>query len=176
MISGASEQELANARANIVMKLDNTSTYESWLIIDTHLEQLEKENQELKKHLKVPEICNLKTLEDYKSYYEDTKREQILADTYIEYCAYVNLAHRYSELKKQLEEEYFKLSRESIEYTIKLHKNKVQQKEFIKYLEDEINKCQSNIFADGVKYGFQLSLSKYKKIIGVLDDKESKEN
>lgn len=53
MISGASEQELelANARANIVMKLDNTSTYESWLIIDTYLERLEKENQELKKQL-----------------------------------------------------------------------------------------------------------------------------
>ena len=47
MISGASEEELelANARANVVMKLDNTSTYESWLIIDTYLEQLEKENQ-----------------------------------------------------------------------------------------------------------------------------------
>ena len=51
MISGASEQELANARANIVMKLDNTSTYESWLIVDTYLEQLEKEKQELKKQL-----------------------------------------------------------------------------------------------------------------------------
>lgn len=53
MISGASEEELelANARANVVMKLDNTSTYESWLIIDTYLEQLEKENQKLKKQL-----------------------------------------------------------------------------------------------------------------------------
>ena len=65
---------------------------------------LKEENQELKKYLKVPETCNLKTLEDYKSYYEDTTREQILEDTYIEYCAYVNLAHRYSKLKKQLEE------------------------------------------------------------------------
>lgn len=45
-------------------------------------------------------------------------------------------------------------------------KLKKQQKEFIKYLEAEINKCPSNIFADGVKYGFQLSLSKYKEIIG----------
>lgn len=45
-----------------------------------------------------------------------------------------------------------------------------QQQEFIKYLEDEINKCQSNNFADGVKYGFQLSLSKYKEIIGVEDE------
>ena len=51
MISGANEQELANARANIVMKLDNTSTYESWLIVDSYLGQLEKENQELKKQL-----------------------------------------------------------------------------------------------------------------------------
>lgn len=118
MISGANEQELelANARANIVMKLDNTSTYESWLIVDSYLGQLEKENQELKKQL------------------------------------------------EELEEDYFKLSREITEYTIKLHKNKVQRKEFIKYLEDEINKCQSDIFADGVKYGFQLSLQKYKKI------------
>lgn len=45
MISGASEQELelANARANIIMALDNTSTYESWLIIDTYIEKLEQE-------------------------------------------------------------------------------------------------------------------------------------
>lgn len=73
---------------------------------DEYLEKVNKlikENQELKKHLEVPETCNLKTLEDYKRYYEDTTKEQILADTYIEYCAYVNLAHRYSELKKQLE-------------------------------------------------------------------------
>lgn len=63
-----------------------------------------QEAKELKKHLEVAEPCNLKTLEDYKSYYEDTTKEQILADTYIDYCAYVNLAHRYAELKKQLEE------------------------------------------------------------------------
>lgn len=67
-------------------------------------DDLVEENEELKKHLEMPETCNLKTLEDYKSYYEDTTREQILEDTYIDYCAYVNLAHRYSELKKQLEE------------------------------------------------------------------------
>lgn len=71
----------------------------------THNEsvKIQKENQELKKHLEVPETCNLKTLEDYKSYYVDTAIEQILADTYIEYCAYVNLAHRYSELNKQVD-------------------------------------------------------------------------
>lgn len=72
-------------------------------LLISYNQALLKENQELKKRLKVPKACNLKTLEDYKSYYEDTTREQILEDTYIEYCAYVNLAHRYSELKKQLE-------------------------------------------------------------------------
>lgn len=71
----------------------------------THNESIDvkDENEKLKKHLKVPKACSLKTLEDYKSYYEDTTREQILEDTYIEYCAYVNLAHRYSELKKKYE-------------------------------------------------------------------------
>ena len=88
------------------------SLIEAWQLDEADLNQTDinamqtllKENQELKKHLKLPKACNLKTLEDYKSYYEDTTREQILEDTYIEYCAYVNLAHRYSELKKQLEE------------------------------------------------------------------------
>lgn len=111
MISGANEQELelANARANIVMKLDNTSTYESWLIVDSYLGQLEKQ---LENNLKI-------NVADHK--YASTCEDKVIV----------------------LE---------------------TQKKEFIKYLEDEINKCQSNIFADGVKYGFQLSLQKYKEI------------
>lgn len=109
-----------------------------------------KENQELKKHLKVPKAYNLKTLEDYKSYYEDITREQILEDTYIEYCAYVNLAHRYSELKKQLEEKQnpFKgifaqvnddtLLRDCGNMNAEINELKNQQNEFIKYLEGKI--------------------------------------
>ena len=168
-----------------------------------------KENQELKKHLKVPKACNLKTLEDYKSYYEDTTREQILEDTYIEYCAYVNLAHRYSELKKQLEEweHHLKCSKEMLdiqgqkgnydydeymlglyngmEYTIALFEtrepnfisgkdvefinNRTQQKEFIKYLEDEI-KLQEEINDIVLATGFEEILQKYKEITG--DDKK----
>lgn len=58
----------------------------------------------------------------------------------------------------------------SISNALIIQINKTQQKEFIKYLEEEINKCQSNIFADGVKYGFQLSLSKYKEIIGYKNE------
>ena len=54
MISGASEEELdlANARADIILALDNTATYESWLYIDTYIEKLENEKQQLIKFLK----------------------------------------------------------------------------------------------------------------------------
>lgn len=113
----------------------------------THNESvdIQRENQELKKHLEVPETCNLKTLEDYKRYYEDTTKEQILADTYIEYCAYVNLAHRYSELKKQLENN-LKINVADHKYASDCEDKVIiletQKKEFIKYLEDEIKELQ----------------------------------
>ena len=126
-----------------------------------------KENQELKKHLEVPEPCNLKTLEDYKSYYEDTTKEQILADTYIDYCAYVNLAHRCSELKKQVEqyqEEVCILDMRTDE-NIKLIN---QQKEFIKYLEDMLDD-ENDIFS---VVRVKDVLQKYKEIAGVSDDKK----
>jgi hypothetical protein len=146
------------------------------------VESLLKENQELKKHLKVPKACNLKTLEDYKSYYEDTTREQILEDTYIEYCAYVNLAHRYSKLKKQLEEYengYFKLSEENDNYAIKFHKYKTQQKEFIKWLENGIEKVKNTEFLDeriqrAGLIAYNRCLQKYKSIIGVSDENNIK--
>lgn len=141
------------------------------------VKSLLKENQELKKHLKVPKACNLKTLEDYKSYYEDTTREQILEDTYIEYCAYVNLAHRYSELKKQVEEtekclkDMFHIN---IENDKELEKAKTQQKEFIKYLEDEIERKRKNAtcmfeYNDTV-LPLKEVLQEYKEIIGVEDE------
>lgn len=172
-----------------------------------------KENQELKKHLKVPKAYNLKTLEDYKSYYEDTTREQILEDTYIEYCAYVNLAHRYSELKKQLEEweHHLKCSKEMLdiqgqkgnydydeymlglyngmEYVIALFEtrepnyingkdveftnNKIQQKEFIKWLEDYLKLFDKMDIDAKISYDmFEEVLQKYKKITGVSDEKK----
>ena len=94
MISGADELELANARANIVMKLDNTSTYESWLIVDSYLGQLEKENQELKEQLENNSKINVA---DHK-YASTCEDKVIILET--------------------------------------------QQKEFIKYLEDEIKELQ----------------------------------
>lgn len=149
------------------------------------VKSLLKENQELKKHLKVPKACNLKTLEDYKSYYEDTTREQILEDTYIEYCAYVNLAHRYSELKKQVEEyqkdikDLDNQNKRAFE-NMQLNQLKVcnmikQQKEFIKYLEDYINSLKKeygNYVNDnyseeyGRYYTAKEILQKYEEIIG----------
>lgn len=148
----------------------------------THNESIDiqKENQELKKHLKVPKACNLKTLEDYKSYYEDTTREQILEDTYIEYCAYVNLAHRYSELKKQVEEyqkdikDLDNQNKRAFE-NMQLNQLKVcnmikQQKEFIKYLKGKINFYKINTQGYSMNLVEEI-LQKYKEIIGVKDGK-----
>lgn len=55
MISGANDKELtiANARADIILKLDNTSTYESWLIIDTYIEQLEQALNEIREYINI---------------------------------------------------------------------------------------------------------------------------
>lgn len=158
----------------------------AYISISQYIYLVEKENQELKKHLKVPKACNLKTLEDYKSYYEDTTREQILEDTYIEHCVYVNLAHRYSELKKQVEElNRFKFSckkdKTQIPATIynkktieDISKTKSQQKKFIKYLEDEIQKKKKKsptlaAFMRNV-VPLQQCLQKYKEIIGTTNE------
>ena len=142
-----------------------------------------EENQELKKHLKVPKTCSLKTLEDYKSYYEDTTREQILEDTYIEYCAYVNLAHRYSELKKQIETyeiEGYKQNEELDKMSFSIRKYKIQQKEFIKYMNDIIEDLETEDVDDEEMKAYLIQrintfkeiLQKYKSIIGVSDDKK----
>ena len=148
--------------------------------IDNLIIELSKENQELKKHLKVPKACNLKTLEDYKSYYEDTTREQILEDTYIEYCAYVNLAHRYSELKKQLEEinkmirkcGFVNIEQVMLNYCGLLS----QQKEFIKWLEDYINLFdKKDIYEEGSCDMLEEILQKYRSIIGGNKDENNKQ-
>lgn len=146
-------------------------------------EKVKDENEKLKKHLKLPKTYNLKTLKDYKSYYEDTTREQILEDTYIEYCAYVNLAHRYSELKKQLENKYEKVGTLTSELLYEENTKLInQQKEFIKYLEEEIKRInpndlyigELNLRLDDIKFTqyliYKEILQKYKSIIGVSDE------
>ena len=46
----------------------------------------------------------MKTYEDYKSYYDDANREQILKDTYVDYQGYKNLTREYSKLRIKLDE------------------------------------------------------------------------
>lgn len=149
--------------------------------------KLKEEIRQLKKHLKVPKTYNLKTLEDYKSYYEDTTREQILEDTYIEYCAYVNLAHRYSELKKQIENCYCNRTdcsgriKDSKVYDSLVQKVETQQKEFIKYLEDVIKELQKiketeldyDILKDVIPQllAYEEILQKHKEITQTKSDK-----
>lgn len=137
--------------------------------------KLKEEIRQLKKHLKVPKTYNLKTLEDYKSYYEDTTREQILEDTYIEYCAYVNLAHRYSELKKQIENCYCNRTdcsgriKDSRKYDSLVQTQEAQQKQFIKYLQEEINvQIQEESIGCEItnkRYTLEEILQKYKEIV-----------
>ena len=115
-------------------------------------EQLQQENKELKEHVEVPETCNLKTLEDYKSHYQDNSKEQILEDTYINYCAYVNLEHKYAKLKKR-------------------------QKECVEYLEDKIKEYDktdrpknvivaNGLFLHSLRYALY-TLSKHEEITEV---------
>ena len=164
---------------------------EYYNLLEEKIARLISQNQELKKHLKVPENCNLKTLEDYKSYYEDTTREQILEDNYIDYCAYVNLAHRYSKLKKQLEEyqkdikDLDNQNKRAVE-NMQLNQLKVcnmikQQKEFIKWLKDKIHTIETTYSQINGNYGLMNEklealkeiLRKYKSIIGVSDDNKT---
>lgn len=141
---------------NQELKLE-LSGYRQAILEDKDMLGLKEKNQELKKHLELPEHCNLKTIEDYKSYYEDATKEEILKDTYIDYCAYVNLAHRYAELKKKLEEinkmiekcGFVNIEQVMLNYCGLL----TQQKEFINYLEDKIDICDG--FLDTVKSDLQ---------------------
>ncbi len=87
----------------------------------------------------------------------------------------VDIKKENQELKKQLKPDYYTNGLEETlkEYQQEMNKVATQQEEFIKYLQDEINKCESNIFADGVKYGFQLSLQKYKEITEKIDNENN---
>ena len=71
--------DITNARADIILALDNTATYESWLCIDTYIEQLQQENKELKKqyskledkYIKNTPCCNENDCDLYKEYLND---------------------------------------------------------------------------------------------------------
>ena len=62
MISGANEEDLiiATARADIILKLNNTNEYKSWIILDNYIDKLEQENKQLKENYE----CILKQRDD----------------------------------------------------------------------------------------------------------------
>ena len=124
------------------------------------------------------EICGKDILKDsqcidYKYYHND--------------CI-INLIKENQELKKQLEENKHKgLYNTCLPYSTGYNKaikeKENQQKDFIKYLEDEFTKIQNDIekeIDNNVKY-FKVErrqaiakiLQKYKEIIGVSDEKEN---
>ena len=76
MISGANEENLiiATARANIILKLNNTNEYKSWIILDNYIDKLEQENKQLKEQLQQKEdiIYKIKKcIEEKEEYYGD---------------------------------------------------------------------------------------------------------
>lgn len=162
---GLNEGDTVSCTCDFFMNLD--------ALIEEY-KRLEQENRKLKKHLEVPETCSLKTLEDYKNYYQNVPKEQILDDTYIDYRAYARL-------KKQLEDmtdNYCNASKLKHERAIEIVMINNQQKEFIKWLEDEIKNIYPNEYDAEEVYrvhGYEVMLNyiilieilqKYKSIIG----------
>lgn len=126
---------------------------------------LEKENQELKKK--------------YKNTVEKLSEQLELLTSKLD--KYDLIVDERNQLKQQFKEkniEYFRLSKENNEYAIKLHEYKTQQKEFIKYLEDEIKRInpkdldisELNLRLDDIKFTqyliYKEILQKYKETIG----------
>lgn len=111
-------------------------------------EQLQQENQELKKQLKIKHDGFMSSI--------DEKCE---------------LAKENEKLKKQLEEinnfinkaNFANIEQLMLDYCAKTE----EQKKFIEYLEKKMNNKAENAFEDGLRWGFQSALSKYKEIIGV---------
>lgn len=87
---------------------------------------------------------------------------------------FTSLLKENQELKKQLEDrtEDYKRMKDNFDSKVDvLTKIETQQKEFIKYLEDEI-KLQEEINDIVLATGFEEILQKYKEIIGVSDEKK----
>lgn len=87
---------------------------------------------------------------------------------------FTSLLKENQELKKQLEDrtEDYKRMKDNFDSKVDvLTKIETQQKEFIKYLEDEI-KLQEEINDIVLTTGFEEILQKYKEIIGVSDEKK----
>ena len=156
----------------------------------THNESVEiqKENQELKKQLEY-----LRSGEYYNQLRFENEMLQQVVDTNgvpSEVYDYIDCTHRNTELlkenqelKKQLEEYKEQVNKglynTCLPYTTGYNKaikdKEIQQKEFIKYLEDEIEKATTNPYTKLSEYGmnrihiYKEILQKYRSIIGEND-------
>lgn len=150
---------------------------------DLTVDELNKENQALKKQVENYKKLGFKHLQDQnvelnKKYvnavadYETTMAEKEQLNHLVNSCQ-----EEIRQLKKQLEEyetylnRFFKINNKSYDGKIVLgllDKKEAQQKEFIKYLEDE----SKEIYRDGGlrQNIFKQVLQKCKEIIGVSDE------
>lgn len=131
-------------------------------------EQLEKENQELKRQLREASLT-IQEMTERDIYCPNgcDKLEKLLKEN--------------QKLKKQLS---YEKKRASYWYNVTLsnahiiQKNKIQQKEFIKWLENGIEKVKNTEFLDeriqrAGLIAYNRCSQKYKSIIGVSDEKEN---
>ena len=138
------------------------------LLEEPFIKTLLKENQLLKKQLE----------EANKKLYLCTPETP--QNIHKKYVSYVDLVNEMYELKKQLENNS-KINVADHKYASECEDKvtvlKTQQKEFIKYLEDEIKSCEavSDLLFNSNKEMkvYKEILQKYKEIIGVLDERKS---
>ena len=135
-----------------------------------YTERLHKENQELKEHLEVGK-------EQYNDLVEEKENLQEQLD-YLRGGEYLNQL-RFERDMLQHVVDNSKVSKVDKEFIDTTHRNTellAQQKEFIEYLEDCINKTDYEVNVLGnYKYlawanAYKNALTKYKEIIGVKDE------
>ena len=130
---------------------------EYYNLLEEKMARLINETQELKKQLE----------EANKKLYLCTP--EIPQNVHGKYVSYVDLVNEMYELKKQLEKRT-KMYQNAYDYSQKMEGKAImlenQQKEFINYLEDEIettNKIESHLYHNGIPKYFELGIVKGEK-------------
>ncbi len=144
---------------------------------DEEIRKLEKENQELKKQLdkyENPEDMTLMMMwctEKVKDENEKLKKQLHEASLTIQEMTEQDIecpsnCEKLRQLKKQVEENTETLLGRILEL-------RGQQKEFIKYLEEEIKIYSKTTYAEEILKELEEILKEYKKIVGVSDDNKT---
>lgn len=142
-------------------KFDGINSIEDFI---NYIHNLDKENKSLQSQLKSKEEENQELKLELSGY-----RQAILEDKDM-----LGLKEENEELKKQLKPNYYVKGLEETlkEYQQEMNKVTIQQEEFIKWLEDEIEKATTNPYTKLSEYGmnrihiYKKILQKYKEIIG----------